>query len=133
MDKQIIDKIGWIYLKDKKLLAVRAKGKEVFYIPGGKRESGETDKQALTREIKEETSVDLIPQSLRFLEKFEAPAHGKTDMSVQISAYTGDFIGELAPDSEIDEIGWLNYKDKETATPVMKLILEYLKDLSLID
>ena len=37
-----IDKLGWIYIKNKKLLGVRSKGKDVYYIPGGKRERGET-------------------------------------------------------------------------------------------
>lgn len=54
-----IDKLAFIYLQDRKLLVTLSRGKDVWYIPGGKREAGETDEQALTREVKEELDVDL--------------------------------------------------------------------------
>ncbi|MFA0122432.1 NUDIX hydrolase, partial [Vibrio sp. 10N.261.48.A2] len=43
---KVIDKLAWIFIKDGKLLMVRSKGKELFYLPGGKREAGESDEQA---------------------------------------------------------------------------------------
>ena len=58
-----IDKIAWIRLEDGKILSTRSHGKEVFYIPGGKREPGETDVQALVREIREELDVAIAPGS----------------------------------------------------------------------
>ena len=51
---KVIDKLVWVLIKDGKLLAVRSKGKELFYLPGGKREIGESDVDALAREIQEE-------------------------------------------------------------------------------
>ncbi len=48
-----IDKIAWIHLEDGKILSTRSRGKDVYYIPGGKREPGETDVDTLTREIDE--------------------------------------------------------------------------------
>jgi 8-oxo-dGTP pyrophosphatase MutT (NUDIX family) len=131
--KNKIDKLGWIYIENKKLLAVRSRGKDAFYMPGGKREPGETDEQALIREVKEEISIAIVPGSLKPMGKFEALAHGKIDTLVQITAYTADFSGEMRPDSEIEEIGWIDYGDIETATPVMKLILQYLRDNFLIN
>ncbi|MFA6252133.1 MAG: NUDIX domain-containing protein [Candidatus Paceibacterota bacterium] len=128
-----IDKLGLIYIKDKKLLSVRSKNKDAYYVPGGKRKNNETDIQALAREIKEEISVDIIPESLKFINKFEAQAHGKEqDITVIITAYFGEFIGEIEPDSEIEEIKWLSYEDIKNATPTMKLILNYLKERDLI-
>ena len=44
---KVIDKLAWIFIEDGKLLMVRSKGKELFYLPGGKREAGESDEQAL--------------------------------------------------------------------------------------
>lgn len=60
----MIDKIAWIYIQNRKILSTRSKGKDTFYLPGGKRETGESDVQTLTREIQEELSVDLLPESL---------------------------------------------------------------------
>lgn len=36
-----IDKIAWIHLENGAILSSRSRGKDVYYIPGGKREPGE--------------------------------------------------------------------------------------------
>lgn len=74
-----IDKLARIHIKDKKILVTRSKGKELFYIPGGKRENNENDEQALTREIQEELGVQLHRDSINFFETFEAQADGKAE------------------------------------------------------
>lgn len=48
----MIDKIAFLYIKNNKILSTRSKGKEVFYIPGGKREGNESDLETLVREVK---------------------------------------------------------------------------------
>lgn len=131
---EIIDKLGLIYIKDKKLLAARSKGKNVYYIPGGKREQGETDKEALIREIKEELDIELIPKSLRFINKFKAQAHGNPEgIILQMTCYSADFTGVINSSSEIEEVLWLTHKDKERATLMMKIILDWFKERDLID
>lgn len=74
-----IDKLAWLYIQNKQLLGARSKGKNTYYIPGGKREAGESDEQALIREIKEELSVDLIPSTIKYAGTFKAQADGKPD------------------------------------------------------
>jgi len=69
---KIIDKLAWIEIRDGKLLSTRSKGRSKYYIPGGKREAGETDFQALAREINEELSVNLLQDSLQFVGLFQA-------------------------------------------------------------
>ena len=131
---EIIDKLGWIYIKDKKLLGARSKGKNVYYIPGGKREQRETDKEALIREIKEELDIELIPKSLRFINKFKAQAHGQSEgIILQMTCYSADFIGGINASSEIEEVTWLTHKDKKWATPMIKIILDWFKERDLID
>ncbi|MDE1860579.1 MAG: NUDIX domain-containing protein [Candidatus Micrarchaeota archaeon] len=128
-----IDKLAWIYLKDKKILCTRTKGKDVFYMPGGKREAGETDAQALTREIKEELSVELIPNTLKLVGKFKAQAHGKpAGVMVHMACYTGEFIGELKPASEIEDACWLSYSDRPKIALTGQLIFDYLKEQGLL-
>ena len=61
MEKSYIAKLAFIEIKDRKVLETCSFGKDKWYIPGGKREEGETDEQALIREIKEELLVDLKP------------------------------------------------------------------------
>jgi hypothetical protein len=46
------------------VLCAQARGKDVFYLRGGKRESGETDWEALHQEIQKEFNIGLIAVSL---------------------------------------------------------------------
>ena len=61
-----IDKVAWIHIVNRELLAARSRGAGLFYIPGGKPERDESDSQALVREIKEELSIDLDPDHLTY-------------------------------------------------------------------
>ncbi|MGS0730286.1 NUDIX hydrolase, partial [Shewanella sp. 0m-11] len=72
-------------------------------MPGGKREAGESDEQALVREIKEELSVELKPSTIEYMNTFTAQADGKAEgVSVKLTCYFADFSGELQPDAEIE-------------------------------
>jgi len=131
---KFIDKIAWIYIKDRKILSTLSKGKDTFYIPGGKRENLESDIETLIREIKEELSVDINPSTIKLFGVFEAQAHGKAEgIIVKMTCYTADYIGELKASSEIDKFVWLTTKDMESISPVDKLIFADLKNKNLID
>ena len=131
---RIIDKLAWIEIKSKSILSTRSYGKDKYYIPGGKRENGETDEQALCREIKEELSVDIKIDTIQFVGVFQAQAHGHpAGTIVQMTCYMADFTGKLKADSEIEEIKWLNYSDKDLIAEVDKLIFDYLKENGLLD
>jgi len=128
-----IDKLAWIYIKDRKILSTRSKGKDTYYIPGGKREAGETDEAALKREIKEELNIDIIPDSIKYMGAYKAQAHGHSKgVMVKMTCYAADFIGKIKPSSEIEEVAWLTHKDKDKSSPVDKIIFDYLKAKKLI-
>lgn len=129
-----IDKLAWIYIRDRKILSTRSKGKDTYYFPGGKRESGESDEAALVREICEELTVNLKPDSLKFFGRFEAQAHGHAEgIVVVMTCYLADYQGELKPAAEIEEIAWLTYVDKHKTSAVDQIIFEHLKELNLVD
>lgn len=129
----VIDKVAFLYLQDGRILSTRSKGKDKYYIPGGKREAGESDIETLVREVKEELSVDIIESSAKLYGVFEAQAHGKTEgVIVKMTCYNAEFAGELKADSEIAEIVWLTTADIETVSPVDKLIFADLKQKGLL-
>ncbi|MBC7836927.1 NUDIX domain-containing protein [Acetobacteraceae bacterium] len=131
---EIIDKIAWFYIKERKLLVVRSYNKDKFYAPGGKREGSESDEQTLIREIKEELGVNVKPETIRHVQTFKAQAHGLPDgVMVQVAGYSADFEGTVSPQSEIEELTWFTYADMVRATEPGKLILTWLKEQNLID
>lgn len=131
---KIIDKLAWIELKNNAILSTKSYGKDKYYIPGGKRETGETDEQALLREINEELSVTLDSQTLRYLGTFEAQAHGHAEgIIVRMTCYTAAYTGELEVSAEIEEMKWLNHSDKDKISEVDQLIFDHLKENGLLD
>jgi 8-oxo-dGTP diphosphatase len=132
--KSYIDKLAYIYIKDKKILVTLSKGKDTWYIPGGKREKGETDYQALIREVKEELVVDLLQDTITKYGIFEAQAHGKPEGTiVRMTCYESKFEGDLAPSSEIEKIDFFSYSQIDRVSPVDILIFNDLKEKNLID
>jgi len=131
--KKNIDKLAWLYIKDGKLLNARSKNKTLFYLPGGKREVGESDKQALCREIKEEISVDLLDDSIVYAGTFEANADAQSaDVMVTLTCYFADFKGELSPASEIAEIKFIEFQEKELCSVGSIKVFEWLKQQGLM-
>jgi 8-oxo-dGTP pyrophosphatase MutT (NUDIX family) len=130
---KLIDKLAWIEIKDKMILSTRSYGKDKYYIPGGKREAGETDAEALCREIQEELSVTLQVDTLRFLGVFEAQAHGHPEgVLVRMTCYLAAYTGNLMASAEIEEMKWLTYSDQDKIAEVDKLIFAFLKEKDLI-
>lgn len=129
----MIDKLALIEIRDKKILSTRSKGKDTYYLPGGKREAGETDAEALIREIEEELTVQLDPDSLAFYGAFRAQAHGHPEgVMVNMRCYTASYTGTIQASAEIEEVAWLSYADKERVSPVDKIIFDALKKKGLL-
>ncbi|MEV3986467.1 NUDIX domain-containing protein [Nonomuraea sp. NPDC049758] len=123
----LIDKIAWIHLDNSKILSTRSRGKNAYYLPGGKREPGETDLDTLIREIDEELSITIIPATATHLGTFHAQAHGHADgVTVRMTCYTAEHHGVPTPGNEIEEITWLTYADRDRVSPVDQLIFDHL-------
>ena len=130
---KLIDKIAWLEIKDGCILSTRSKGKEVFYIPGGKREYQETDEQTLIREIKEELDITILPDTISYMGTFQAQAHGHTSgIEVKMQCYKSDYSGTIKASSEIEEVVWLTYQDRHKVSPVDMLIFDWLKQADLL-
>ena len=128
-----IDKLAWVYLVDRRVLCARSRGKDTYYLPGGKREGAETDQEALSREVREELGIELIPETITYFGQFSAQAHGKAEGTVvQMTCYTGQFRGEIQALAEVEEVAWLQYKDKTKVSQVTQQIFEHLKEQGLL-
>jgi 8-oxo-dGTP pyrophosphatase MutT (NUDIX family) len=125
----LIDTVAWVRVENGRILCARPRGKDIFYIPGGKREGTETDLQALLREITEELTVTLRPDTVRHVGTYEA---GQADEDpggavVRMSCYRGDYAGTLVASSEIEELAWFCYADRPRVPPVDQLLFDDLE------
>jgi 8-oxo-dGTP diphosphatase len=89
-----------------RLLTVRKRGTSRFMLPGGKPEPGEDDFTALARELAEELGVDLVSATL--LGEFEAAAANEPGATVRSHAYMVEIEGEIAIQTEIEELLWID-------------------------
>ncbi|MGC5562927.1 NUDIX hydrolase [Streptomyces sp. FR-108] len=124
----LIDTVAWVRIEGGRILCARPRGKDVFYIPGGKREGAESDLETLVREIEEELTVLLDPKTVAHAGTYEAGAPGLPDGTVvRMACYTAEYGGELVPSSEIDEVAWFSYSDRDRVPPVDQLLFDDLR------
>ncbi|HEX6161241.1 MAG TPA: NUDIX domain-containing protein [Thermoanaerobaculia bacterium] len=122
----MIDKLAWVHIDGGRVLCARSHHQEVYYLPGGKREAGESDEEALLREIREELAVSLDAATIRPLGVFEAPAHGKPGVIVRMTCYTAAVTGQPRPSAEIAELAWLTYADRHRLSLAGQVVFDHL-------
>jgi putative acetyltransferase len=117
--------VGWLHVRDGRLLAVRTRGRDRFYLPGGKPEPGETDEEALVREVREELGLELANVHPAFT--VDAPAHGLVEETrLTMRCFHGTAVGEARPGREIEEIAWLRIPVDPRAAPAVHTVLARL-------
>jgi len=129
-----IDVLAWVLVRDGKLLNVRTTGKEFFYLPGGKREPGESDPNGLAREISEELGVRIDPSSIRLCDLVTDRADGFANgRLVRMACYFADYAGELTPAREIAELAWIGLADAHRCAPAGRRLLSKLAERGLLN
>ncbi|MBC2878307.1 MULTISPECIES: NUDIX hydrolase [Streptomyces] len=129
----LIDTVAWVRVEDGRVLCARPKGKDVFYVPGGKREGAESDLETLLREVEEELTVLLDPGTVTHVGTYEAPVPELPDGTVvRMSCYTGEYGGTLTASAEIEEVAWFSYADRPLVPPVDRLLFDDLRAAGLL-
>lgn len=126
----LIDTVAWVHLDRGRILCARPRGKDVFYIPGGKREGAETDLQTLLREIAEELSVALLPATVRHVGTYQAEQDRAV---VRMSCYAAGYSGTLAACGEIAELAWFRYAGRPLVPAVDQLLFDDLRAAGQLD
>lgn len=104
--KNMIDKVGGVILKDKKILVQRKKNnREECIIPGGKRKHGENDFETLKRELFEELTVKLV--NAEFLGGYDDIAVF-SNKPIHVQTYIAQIEGEIKCNNEIKEAIWID-------------------------
>lgn len=133
-----IHKAAGIIIKDRKLLIERSYGKDTFMAPGGKLEAGETPREAVIRELKEEFQLDIHDEDLEEFGTFYAEAAGSHNKGRQLrmDVFMIKKFGTVQPDSEVEEIRWITSdipQDIQVGSIFAHEVVPRLKEQGLID
>jgi 8-oxo-dGTP pyrophosphatase MutT (NUDIX family) len=121
-------------VRDRRVLMVTARGRDVIYMPGGKIDAGETAFDAAIREAREEVSVELDPTSVDELFTVTVQAHGEPDgRLVEMSVFAGSTNDDPVASAEVDAVHWVTTADADRCPPAGRETLARLAALDLID
>ncbi|AMM19548.1 NTP pyrophosphohydrolase [Frondihabitans sp. PAMC 28766] len=121
-------------VRDRRLLMVTARDRDVLYLPGGKVEPGETGAAAVIRESLEEVSVRLERTSVRELFTVSEQAHGEPDgRLVEMTLFAADTRDEPRPAAEVGSLTWVTTADADRCPPAGVATLAQMSSLGLID
>lgn len=108
-----------IIIQDNKLLLIHRlnHGQEYYVLPGGGIDAGETAEQAVIREVKEETNLDVIAVGLAFYtDKYDDQKFIHPSFVCQVNPGEAKFMGTEAtydPENKY-ETKWVNLYDIST-------------------
>ena len=109
-----------------KLLLVRVRQNQHWYLPGGKIESHESPQSALQRELGEELGIQLDLSSVKYLYTVVGPAYGQPGL-VELVCFSGQWSGEPHARGEVSEVRWLEVSETSKLAPAAQLLCaEYL-------
>jgi 8-oxo-dGTP diphosphatase len=135
MDPIVVSALALI--RDRRLLMVTARGRDVLYLPGGKLETGESAAEALVRESREEVAVELDPSTVVELFTVRTQAHGEPDgREVHMTLFSADLdpsSPEPVASAEVGALHWVTAADADRCPPAGVATLDGLRRLDLID
>jgi 8-oxo-dGTP pyrophosphatase MutT (NUDIX family) len=113
---------------DGRLLVVRKCGTTAFIQPGGKIEPGESARDAVAREVREELGVDAI--DIQPLGRHSAVAANEPGHTVDAELFRVELDGDPVAQAEIDELRWIDPHepgDMELAPLTRDTVLELVR------
>ena len=100
-----------VCVQDGRILLCRAKGGETTYLPGGHVEFGETGRQALAREIKEELGIDATAGTFLGVVENSFVQRGKPHAEINLVYELAIAEGEVKAREDWIEFEWRALSD----------------------
>ena len=110
-----------IDLRGDKLMLVRVRENEHWYLPGGKIEANESAEVALKRELHEELGISLVHDSIRYLYSVVGPAYGQPG-DVELLCFSARWSGEPRALGEISEVDWIDRRQTRLFAPAVQML-----------
>lgn len=106
-----------------RILTVLKRGTSTYMLPGGKLETGESEQEALARELIEELGTGLAGPA-RLIGRFTAVAANETDRLVDATVFAVTLAGRPQALAEIAEIRWVDAA--RPGIPLAPLLAEHV-------
>jgi len=121
-------------IRERRVLMVTARGRDVLYMPGGKIDAGESPADAAVREAREEVSVEIDAEAVDHLFTVVTQAHGEPDgRLVRMHVFAADTGQEPRPSAEVSAVHWVGMESIDRCPPAGREVLERLAAAGLID
>lgn len=121
-------------VRERRVLMVTARGRDVYYMPGGKIDPGETAAEAAAREAFEEVALRLDPGALEELFEVRTLAHGEPDgRHVRMVVFRATTDASPEPSAEVGALHWVTTADAHRCPPAGREVLARLGAAGLID
>ncbi|WP_448002219.1 NUDIX domain-containing protein [Agromyces bauzanensis] len=121
-------------VRDRRVLMVTARDREVYYMPGGKIDAGESAAEAAAREAREEVDLDLDPDGLDELFEVVVQAHGEPDgRLVRMRVFLAQTDAAPAASAEVGALHWVTTADTHRCPPAGAEVLRRLAASGVID
>ena len=127
---------GLVVTKNNQLLLAYNNNKNAWYLPGGKIDKGETAKEALIREVREELNIDLQPDKIENYKHISAPAYGESpELIMEQDTFLYNLTENIQPSHEIAAVKYFDlemYKQELAQVPGVLKVFKLLKEDSII-
>ncbi|ATH63520.1 NUDIX hydrolase [Staphylococcus pasteuri] len=113
-----------------KILLVQVRHREKYYFPGGKIDEGETQLEALIRELKEELNLHLSETELSYIGTVVGKAYPQENMLTELNGYRATTTinwDNIHTDNEITDIKWFDKDDVDMIAPA---VLKWINEMS---
>ncbi|UIP57280.1 NUDIX domain-containing protein [Agromyces marinus] len=121
-------------VRDRRVLMVTARGRDVHYMPGGKLDAGETPAEAAAREALEEVGLVLDPAGLVEAFTVRELAHGQGEgQHVRMHVFLAETDAAPVPSNEVGALHWVGTADTHRCPPAGAEVLRRLAASGLID